>query len=297
MVENGPITGQSATPHFFAERLRGGLQPRVLVPPRISGGPYWMLLHLLNGEAEILSPEGPQPVSSQSVLTMPMDEAPRVRLAPGFEGVRIYATESGLSATIGTRPQSAELRLLCDQTYTLSLDEAGPLNARIRDALEIMINEYETRSPGHQTIIETKLRYVLLLIWREAFVGSDAIEQTPLLGRFRHLVETNFRKRWKIADYADELGTTPDQLHHITTNALGRTPSTLIRDRSAFEAKALLAQSSLSLGQIAVSLGFSSTEHFSKFFKQTAGMPPGQFRKEHAEGNQDVEAFQLEDWP
>jgi AraC-like DNA-binding protein len=81
-----------------------------------------------------------------------------------------------------------------------------------------------------------------------------------------------------VADYAVALGTTPDSLHNRTTRALGRTPLELIHQRVHLEARALLSRSTLSLGQVAAHLGFSSPAQFSAFFRRHEGLPPGRFR-------------------
>ena len=48
---------------------------------------------------------------------------------------------------------------------------------------------------------------------------------------------------------------------------------------SAAEAEALLLRSTQTIDQIADHLGFSSTPHFSRFFRGMLGVPPGAFRK------------------
>jgi len=92
-------------------------------------------------------------------------------------------------------------------------------------------SEIEGGQPGHQTIVEAELRCLLVRLWRHSYqaihtVSSDG-PQTILLRRFRQLVEAQYRKRWRVQDYAAALGTTADRLHNVATKSLGRSPLNL----------------------------------------------------------------------
>lgn len=56
---------------------------------------------------------------------------------------------------------------------------------------------------------------------------------------------------------------------------------TYLNQQRVEQAKALLVESSLSIGAISKSLGFSQTSYFCKIFKSLAGSTPAKFRKEH----------------
>jgi AraC family transcriptional activator of pobA len=131
-------------------------------------------------------------------------------------------------------------------------------------------------------VIEAQLRCLLIHIWRQNHTFVEAAEtagpQLALLRRFRQLVERHFRERLKVADYAAALHSTPDRLHSITFETLGRTPLALIHARCHLEARALLTRTNLSLDQIAAELSFKSTPQFSSFFRKMEGVPPGRYR-------------------
>ena len=62
---------------------------------------------------------------------------------------------------------------------------------------------------------------------------------------------------------------------------LGRTPHEEILRVQLDRVKALLAQTDLSLSEIAERCGFAHVEYLSVVFKKKAGVPPSQYRAKH----------------
>ncbi len=65
-------------------------------------------------------------------------------------------------------------------------------------------------------------------------------------------LETHFRERWRIVDYARDLGVSHDRLHDICVRMLQRTPLELLHDRLGHEAGLRLARSGQSIEALAV---------------------------------------------
>lgn len=63
-------------------------------------------------------------------------------------------------------------------------------------------------------------------------------------------------------------------------NAFGVTPYEYLNQRRISTAKLLLANSSMSIDQIAVRTGFRDRNYFSKYFKKKTGKSPNQYRKQ-----------------
>lgn len=99
-----------------------------------------------------------------------------------------------------------------------------------------------------------------------------------LLQKFSTLLAEHDRKEHYLKFYADALFITPQYLIHAIKQACGQTPGALIDEALVAEAKLLLMDSSLSLGQIATELRFSELAAFSKFFKKHCGLSPSAFR-------------------
>jgi len=119
----------------------------------------------------------------------------------------------------------------------------------------------------------------------KAYHGTTAQERIALL--FADLLERQFpidstgqRLRLQTpADFAQHLHLHVNHLNKALKAITGKTTSQLIADRIIQEAKLMLSDSVLPVGDIAWALGFDEPNHFSAFFKSRTGMTPNQFRK------------------
>jgi AraC-like DNA-binding protein len=98
-------------------------------------------------------------------------------------------------------------------------------------------------------------------------------------GNFRRLVEKNFWKWHRVAEYADLLGCSEKSLTRAAMEVAGVKAKAFITLRINLEAKRLLAHTALSIAQIGERLGFEDPTNFVKFFKREAGCTPGEFRR------------------
>ena len=93
-------------------------------------------------------------------------------------------------------------------------------------------------------------------------------------------LEKKFKEKKMVADYAAELFITPNYLNGIIKKITGFSAGYHIRQRVVLEAKRLGRYSDAGMKEIAYSLGFEDSSHFSKFFKAVAGMNFSDFKKE-----------------
>lgn len=92
-------------------------------------------------------------------------------------------------------------------------------------------------------------------------------------------VHENTNKNIKVADIAENIGFNRSYLSRKVKEELGFDLSTFIRKCKLDEAKALLAYTDKSIGDISNFLCFSSQSHFQKAFKNEYGITPHLFRK------------------
>lgn len=100
-----------------------------------------------------------------------------------------------------------------------------------------------------------------------------------LAGAFSALVERDFRTARGVADYAAELGVTPTHLSRVCNQMLGRPAHAFLADRRDFEARTLLAETTLPVAAIARDLGFASPAYFTRAFARRSGKTPSAFRR------------------
>ncbi|MEL7270911.1 MAG: helix-turn-helix transcriptional regulator [Bacteroidota bacterium] len=114
---------------------------------------------------------------------------------------------------------------------------------------------------------------------------SNASER--ISGLFMELLERQFpmespmqRVRLRSAsDFAQQLGMHVNHLNRALKETMQKTTSVLINHRIAQEAKILLRHTHWNVSEIAHSLGFEETAHFSNFFKKQTQLSPVAFRK------------------
>ena len=103
--------------------------------------------------------------------------------------------------------------------------------------------------------------------------------EKELVNKFFGLLKKNFSSKKLVNDYALLLTVTPNFLNRIIKKITGFTTSHHIQQQIILEAKRQAIYSSVSMKQIAYSLGFDNPAHFSKFFKNNCGINFTDFKK------------------
>lgn len=295
--------------HFFFTDLTSGLQDRIVVAPFPSERRCWQIVYVHSGSVEILGSDTDQPdranlMDAPALLCRPVDAGRQIKLQAGSTGFHLALDGVAMTNVLGNRPEAVELRVMVRDLVALALGDRPEQDRQIILALNAIGMETRGRASGRLVVIEAQLRCLLIYLWRHSYSAGEAAfadgVQMGVLRRFRQLVEIHFRSRWRVADYADALGTTPDRLHNLATKTLGRTPLQLIHDRAHREARALLTRSNMTLDQIAAYLGFKTSAQFSVFFRKLEGMPPGKYRLKDVAKQAEPAAEQetgFPDWP
>ncbi len=127
------------------------------------------------------------------------------------------------------------------------------------------------------TLLITKIVRMHPLVTK---LPSEATSQKQIILRnFQSLINTKFKSRLSVVQYAHELNITPTHLNRISRAILNISASALIHERSILEAKRLLIYTSATIAEVAYQLGFNDPAHFSKFFHNKSTQKPSDFRK------------------
>lgn len=102
---------------------------------------------------------------------------------------------------------------------------------------------------------------------------------STIIYRFLKLLAEHYLKHREVTFYSWELHIHEKYLSHLLKKKTGKTPRQFITEMVILEAKVLLDDRTLSIKQISERMNFENPFHFSRFFKQYAGMPPQQYRK------------------
>ncbi|PPK69721.1 AraC family transcriptional regulator [Actinokineospora auranticolor] len=172
------------------------------------------------------------------------------------------------------------LRRLSERPW-LTLD--GTTHAQTARLMGDLHDEYRRNAEGAHTVLRALLHVLIVRAGRlpetpaaappaPARAGSVADEFTRLTAR----IDLDL---WSVRAYAEHIGVTPGYLTEAVKAATGRTPSELVREARAHEAKRLLLRTDLTVRQIAGRVGFADAAYFCRFFRREAGVSPGDFRR------------------
>ena len=98
--------------------------------------------------------------------------------------------------------------------------------------------------------------------------------------RFRALLDARCRERPQVEDCARALAMSAARLRRLCHKVLGMSALDAINARVIHEGQRELVYSSLSIKQVAASLGFDDEDYFGRFFKKQTGLRPTEFREQ-----------------
>lgn len=152
----------------------------------------------------------------------------------------------------------------------------------VKALFEQILSEQSGGRPSSQLMIASLLIQILVTIDRnvpklEAKGSTD--RSATVLTQFQQLIEKYFIELRLPKEYASLLYITPNHLNAICKETLGKPAGEVIRDRVLLEAKRLLINFDLTIGEIASRLNFPDHSYFIKFFRKYTGMTPEAFRK------------------
>ena len=102
--------------------------------------------------------------------------------------------------------------------------------------------------------------------------------QYQLVSAFRKLVDEEFLSIRTVKEFSDKLNVSSKLLSKAVREETGHTALQIIHNRVYLEAQFLITSSGFSIKQIAYHLGFDTSSHFGRFFKQCSGLNPTNFK-------------------
>jgi AraC family transcriptional regulator, transcriptional activator of pobA len=170
---------------------------------------------------------------------------------------------------------SADLR----QVGMLLLQSGNPALALV---LADITRELETHLMLRLEILSGLFK--IFLIYTKRLATTVRQEETSshrmrLFNSFYAKLDEQFKTMRQVAEYASELSVTPNYLTDVVKKVTGYSASYHIQQRMVLEAKRLALYSDANMKMVAYSLGFDDLSHFSKFFKNAAGVNFSEFRK------------------
>ena len=152
-----------------------------------------------------------------------------------------------------------------------------PLWDTIIDSIE---TELIARKEGYRQAVLAHLTLLLIDVARLAgdVVGDLRRSGEPLLAEVFAVIDRRHAEPLSLRDVAAEVGMTPGHLTTVVRRRTGRTVQDWISQRRMAEARSLLADTELPVGEIARRVGMADPGYFSRTFRRVHGIPPRAWR-------------------
>lgn len=134
-----------------------------------------------------------------------------------------------------------------------------------------------------QAVVRAYLQLMLALSSKVKKGDSTFQEEETLnhpIGKFKTLLEQNFKRERAPSFYADQLGIAPNTFSKQCKDYFLKSPSQLIHERVILEAKKQIHLTYKSMKLIAAELNFDDENYFSRYFKKHTGITPTTFRED-----------------
>jgi len=159
---------------------------------------------------------------------------------------------------------------------------AGPWLSDLKRLFRVVFEEHQSQAFGaeHRTLLA--LQEILILFGRlfEAPVeprGGSA-DARQIAGAAAQTIRANLREPIPIRDLAAYHSLSPSRFSAIFREVHGRGPGRFLREARLERARALLADPTLSIKEIAAECGYADVSHFSHAFRQAMGHSPRESR-------------------
>ncbi|WP_298504282.1 helix-turn-helix domain-containing protein [uncultured Maribacter sp.] len=148
---------------------------------------------------------------------------------------------------------------------------------------EVFLDEFSTPDKIQGDMLQMLLKRLIIITTRLAkeqlVVKRLDNDQIDIIRKFNVLVDTHYKTKRKVNEYAELLFKSPKTLSNLFSIYNQKTPQQIILDRVALEAKRLIRFTDKQNQEIAYELGFNDPAHFSRFFKKTTNYSPSKYRE------------------
>ena len=243
----------------------------------------YQIVWIKEGAAACKTDRHPNDVKKSKLFFIRPGQHHHIPNEPGLNGCVISFTNSFLEL------EDAHMDVTSYNTLFQLLNQAegivlNPnLLVEFQEIVDRMQKEYNDNHVFSTEILQRYLKIFLLYLTRyfeDHFLVTHQTRNMELVQQFMSLLDKRFKTQKMVAAYARELYVTPNYLNEIIKKTTGFSAGYHIRQRIVLEAKRLAWYSNLCMKEIAYSLDFADSAHFSKFFKTVTGSNFSDFKKE-----------------
>ncbi len=152
---------------------------------------------------------------------------------------------------------------------------------------QLLVAESANSSPG-ATVVMSRLADILLVQALRAHIASGQCRDhglcalaDPQIGRSLSLIHAKPAAAWTVEGLASAVGVSRSGFAARFTTLVGKPPLEYLAQWRMTKAAQLLRESALSLGEVAMAIGYQNEASFNRAFKRWAALAPGAYRREH----------------
>ena len=156
-------------------------------------------------------------------------------------------------------------------------------SVEISSCLRNILREMELQNTGYEDICQAYMEILIIRLMRRIDLAVPAEPQQVTGNRqcaaVKRFIDLHFKEPLTLELLASEAHMNKYYLAHAFKREYGVSPINYMTSRRIDESMYLLAETDLSLSQIAQLLGFSSLSYFSQVFRRTQNMSPMEYRQ------------------
>ena len=156
-------------------------------------------------------------------------------------------------------------------------------SVEISGCLRNILREMEQKSTGYEDICQAYMEILLIRLMRSTALSVPMQPQQISANRqcaaVKRYIDQHFKETLTLDQLAEEAHMNKFYLSHAFKQEFGVSPINYLISCRIEESKYLLAETDLSISQIAQLLNFSSPSYFSQVFRRTQGVSPVEFRQ------------------
>ena len=160
-------------------------------------------------------------------------------------------------------------------------------SVEISGCLRNILREMELKSTGYEDVCQAYMEILIIRLMRSTALSVPAQPQQISANRqcaaVKRYIDQHFKETLTLDQLAEEAHMNKFYLSHAFKQEFGVSPINYLISCRIEESKYLLAETDLSMSQIAQLLGFSSLSYFSQVFRRTQAVSPKEYRQ-HLKG-------------
>jgi len=268
-------------PYFFKVTTMESFCASTESPDNPVRYPYSQVVWITRGRGNFIIDLEKFSLSDNTIYTIPPGRFHQFKPSGELSGhiISFNGDFLNLAMEAPDRPFFKEISADLNRVKMIVLQSENP---ELQDLLADMAREFRNHLTLRLEILSSLFRIFLIYVKRLAITTRQEDTSSPkmrLYHNFYEKLDKEFRTMKQVAEYANELAVSPSYLTVVIKKVSGYSASYHIQQRMVLEAKRLAMYSDASLKSVAYSLGFDDLGHFSKFFKNAAGLNFSEFKK------------------